>query len=201
MQNSLNGLAASLESIKSRITRLSGVKEAHDENYRESRRSIKQLEKRQLSIISSVRVIQEVAKETQEKLEYEISEIVTAAIQAIFKEKHSLKIAFEMKRNKTEAEIFVSDEDGNQLNVYNDDGGGLRDIVAMSLRLACWRIKGDKSSPVFLLDEPWKNLSKKYRPAAMDFLKQISHKLNLQIIMVTHVEEYIDEADNVIEIK
>lgn len=200
MTNSLPNLAKNLELINSKIIKFSGILEAHQTNYRATRQTVKQLEKRQLNIISAVRVIQEVAKETQEKLESEISEIVTAAIQAIFKENHRLKICFEMKRNKTEAEIFVEDENGNELNLYNDDGGGLIDIVTFALRLACWRIKADKTAPIFIFDEPWKNLSKKFRPAAMQFMKEISEKLNIQIIMITHIDEFIDEADKIIKI-
>lgn len=193
-------MAKNLESINQRLTKLSGMQESYQLAYRETRKTVKALEKKQLDLISAVRVIQEVAKATQEELECEISEIVTAAIQAIFKENHSLKINFEMKRNKTEAEIFVKDENGNELNLYNDDGGGLIDIVTFALRLACWRIKAQKTAPIFLLDEPWKNLSKKYRPAAMQFMKEIADKLKVQIIMITHIDEFINESDKTIKI-
>lgn len=200
MTNSLKSLETNLGLVASKFSRLQGVFDAHKDSYKITRRAIVQLEKDHLKLFEAVKIIQEVAKATQQELECEISEIVTAAIQAIFKEAHSLKINFEMKRNKTEAEIFVQDEKGNALDLYNDDGGGLIDIVTFSLRLACWRIKADKTSAIFLFDEPWKNLSKKFRPAAMQFMKDISSKMGAQIIMITHVPDFIEAADKVIEI-
>lgn len=201
MTNSLKSLAKNLESTDNKFSRLQGIFDAQQENYKIARRAIKSLEKDKLNLFEAVKIIQEVARATQQELECEVSEIVTSAIQAIFKEDHSLRINFEMKRNKTEAEVFVQDENGNNLDLYNDDGGGLIDIVTFSLRLACWRIKSNKTSPIFLFDEPWKNLSKKFRPAAMQFMKDISEKMDAQIIMITHVSDFIEVADKVIEIK
>ncbi len=199
--SSSNYMGPTLESIQKTIDRRIGIYESKKISKKTSKRKLRDLEDRQTNCLQAIKVVQEVARLTQEELEFKICQIVTSAIQAIFKEPHELEISFEMKRNKTEAEIYVIDENGNELNLMNDDGGGLLDIVTFSLRLACWRIKSNKTRPLFIFDEPWKNLSKKYRPGAMQFMKDISDKLGIQIVMITHIEEFIDGADNVIEIK
>jgi len=198
--NSSNNMVSNLGLIANKINKVKSAREIYEEQYCETRRQIKKLERKQTVIIKSIRIIQEVAQATQQELECKISEIVTAAIQAVFKEKDELKITFEMKRNKTEAEITVFNERGHTVNLLNDDGGGLIDIVTFSLRLACWRIKATKSAPIFLFDEPFKNLSKKYLPAAIQFMHDIREKLGVQIIMITHISELAESADKNIEI-
>jgi len=57
-----------------------------------------------------------------------------------------------------------------------------------------------RSRPVLMLDEPFRYLSTGLLPRAGEMLKQISSELDLQIIMVTHAEELIDEADAVFSV-
>jgi DNA repair exonuclease SbcCD ATPase subunit len=52
-----------------------------------------------------------------------------------------------------------------------------------------------RSRNVLILDEPFGNLSVDLMPRASEMIKQISERLGLQIIMVTHAEELIQAAD------
>ncbi|ETR66913.1 MAG: chromosome segregation ATPase [Candidatus Magnetoglobus multicellularis str. Araruama] len=110
-----------------------------------------------------------------------------------------VKIDFISKRNKTECEIYLLDDDGNRVNPLDDNGGGLSDIVSFSLRMASWAISSTDN--LIVLDEPFKFLSKELRPLAGNLLKELSNKLNLQVIMVTHDQEMIDIADKIFVVK
>ena len=64
-----------------------------------------------------------------------------------------------------------------------------------------WTLERNSSCPIIILDEPiLKNVSSQYREKASQMIKTISDMLNIQIIMVTHMSEYIDCSDNVIEL-
>jgi|TARA_Y100000310_G_C20627424_1_gene786734 DNA repair exonuclease SbcCD ATPase subunit len=52
-----------------------------------------------------------------------------------------------------------------------------------------------------LLDEPFKFLSKNLLPRASELLKELSEKLDLQFIMVTHLDELTDCADKTFDVK
>ena len=67
-----------------------------------------------------------------------------------------MKISFEMKRGKTEAEIFLVDSQDKPFDLEDAVGGGLSDIVSLSLRLTF--LKLSNSNPVLILDEPCKFL-------------------------------------------
>ena len=144
-------------------------------------------------------IIQQVAKQTQEQLEYRISELVSLAIYAVFHDAPKFKVIYETKRNKTEAGLWF-DQDGELINPMDADGGGIVDIASFALRVALWSLAADKTDSVLVLDEPFKHLSADLQSKAGKMVKEISARLGLQIIMVSHIDELVDEADKVFRV-
>lgn len=139
--------------------------------------------------------IQQVALETQETLRVRLEALVTTALRAVFPDKDlSFSVTFESKRGRTEAilEIYT---DGILTDVMESHGGGVIDVVSFALRVAFWSISKNRS--VMVLDEPLKFLSKGLMPNAVEMVKMISEKLCLQIIIVSHIEEFLNIADRV----
>jgi DNA repair exonuclease SbcCD ATPase subunit len=145
-------------------------------------------------------VIRTVGQKTQEQLKYNIDNIASMALSSIFKEPLSLELEFVQRRNKTECDILL-ERDGNKFHPLDSFGGGVVDVVSFALRVASWTMQKPKSAPVFILDEPFKNLSSDYQEKASEMLKLMSEKLKLQIIMVSHEEKLIQSADKVIHIE
>jgi DNA repair exonuclease SbcCD ATPase subunit len=147
-------------------------------------------------------IIQIVAQKTQQELEYQISEIVTLALGAVFDDPYEFKIEFVIKRGKTEAIIkFV--RDGHEFDPLDDTGGGAADIASFALRIALWNLLRPRSRNTLILDEPFKNISKQdnLQEKSSEMLSMISKKLGIQIIMVTHSTELIKASDKVFEVK
>ena len=144
-------------------------------------------------------ILQTVAQKTQQELEYKISELVSLALKSVFDEPYEMRLIYETKRNKTEANI-VLERDGEQFHPLTSTGGGVADIISFALRVTLWSLGGKKTQNTFILDEPFKWLSRGILPRAGQMVKEISDKLNLQIIMVSHLEELIDEADKVFKV-
>ena len=78
-------------------------------------------------------------------------------------------------------------------------GGGVIDIISLSLRIAYWSMKPNR--PVFILDEPLRFLSVDLQERASEMLKTISDELGVQIIMVSHLPNIIGSADKVFNVK
>lgn len=144
-------------------------------------------------------IVQNVAEATQNKLEYHISSLVTAALSAVFPDPYSFELRFVQRRNKTEADlVFI--KNGNETDdLLNSAGGGVVDIASFALRVALWSIA--KTRPVLIMDEAFKYLSVDLQDKASSMLKEISEKLGLQIILVSHLPQIISAADNVIMIE
>lgn len=142
-------------------------------------------------------ILQIVAKETQEQLKYHITDIVQLAIDACFPNEYIFDINFEIKRGKTEAYI-VFKKNGHDIDPLDDSGGGVVDLASFALRIAAWSL--GKTDSVIILDEPFRFLSKDLQPQAAEIMKQISEKLKLQFIMVTHNKDIVDCSDRVFEV-
>ena len=164
-----------------------------------NKEKLEQLNKKLPSIEKAQALLQTIAQDTQNQLKFHIQDIVDTGLDTCFPGQYVCKIDFISKRNKTECEIYLLDDDGNRVNPLDDNGGGLSDIVSFSLRMASWAISSTDN--LIVLDEPFKFLSKELRPLAGNLLKELSNKLNLQILMVTHDEEMIDIADKIFVVK
>ena len=80
--------------------------------------------------------------------------------------------------------------------------GGINDICALGLRLACWALSSPRLAPVILLDEPAKYIHGKETMERLgDALKHICKELGLQIIMVGADDEIASTADRVFEVR
>jgi len=157
--------------------------------------NINSLNKKLPSIEKAVALLQEVAENTQNQIKEHIEDIVDTGLDTCFPGLYTCHIAFVSKRNKTECEIYLKDDEGNRINPIEDSGGGLSDIVSFSLRMACWTMSSTDN--LIVLDEPFKFLSTNLRPLAGSLLKELSNKLNLQMIIISHDEEMIEIADRI----
>jgi len=159
---------------------------------------IKLLESRIISIEKAQIFIQKVAKETQEKLRYHIEDIVQMALDACNLEEYEFRVKFEIKRGKTEADLIYLKDD-QPVNPIDATGGGVVDITAFALRIAAWSLS--KTDNLIIFDEPFKHISKNLRNQAGEILNKLSKKLNLQMIIVTHDEEIMNNSDKIFRVK
>ena len=138
----------------------------------------------------ALELIQGVAKVVQEQAHDKLASVVTRCLQSVFGEDSpEFKIIFERKRNKTEARlVFI--KDGHEINPVDSSGGGSIDVASFALRVACLMLSKPALRRVLFLDEPFKHLSKQYRPAVRELLETLSRETKIQIIMVTHDEEF-----------
>lgn len=140
---------------------------------------------------------QKAAADTQEQLRVHITDLVQSALDAVFPGKYKFGVEFEAKRGQSEARLYI-ERDEEQYDPIESNGGGLKDVMSLSLRMACWMLS--RSDNVLLLDEPFKNLSAEYRPMMADLLYEMSRSMGLQVIMVTHESEQINAADRIFHV-
>lgn len=145
-------------------------------------------------------VITEVAKLTQERFKKRVEELITSAIQSVYDRKFEFKLIFEIKRNKLECRPTIYENDKEYDPEY-DKGGGLVDIISFAFRVVLWSLESPRSRPVFILDEPMKNLGKgELLQRAGEMLREISHKLKFQLIIITHEPLLAEIADRTFEV-
>ncbi len=144
-------------------------------------------------------IIQIVSSETQKKLEYQISNLVSSALASVFTNPYKFNLLFVQRRNKMEADLIFSKDSNETNDLINTAGGGAVDIASFALRVALWSIK--RTRPVMIIDEAFRFLSLDLQQKASDMIKEISSKLNIQVILISHLPGMIKAADKVIEIE
>jgi DNA repair exonuclease SbcCD ATPase subunit len=142
---------------------------------------------------------QNIAEEVQQEVAETICTITTSALFAVFPDDpYECKIRFKIKRNILEAELYF-ERDGEEFHPVDDSGGGVIDVAAFAARVSFIFLSGAKK--LLIADEPFKFVSKDYLPKIPEMLRMLSEKLNMQFIIVSHIHEIIEGADNVIKVK
>lgn len=142
-------------------------------------------------------IIQLVAQETQQQLEFHISELVTLALAGVFERSYEFKVEFTQRRNRTECDMYFI-RNGQRVDPTIASGGGPLNVASFALQTSIWSLK--KTRSVLFLDEPFRFLSRGLQDKAVKILKQISRKLNLQILMITHSPDLSEGADKIFNV-
>jgi len=168
-------------------------------NYKSNKDKIEIVKETILNLEKIQKLVIDVGQQSQQNVIGYMEKTITLALQSIFGEEYSFKIVFEMKRDQPECHFYVN-KNGLLLEPRSDTmGGGIIDVAALALHVLVLIL--EKSPPILIADEPMlKNVSKEHLPAVADMLKKLIKELNIQLIMVTHIPELIEIADNVIEI-
>lgn len=163
------------------------------------RGKIGQLESALIDAEEARTLLQQVAKETQSALEYHVAELATLAMQSVLPAPYELKILFDSKWDRTEASIILC-RDGKEVSPMDASGGGVVDVVTFGLRMSLWTLQNPRSAPVFILDEPFTAVSRDLQDRVSSLLKEISERLGVQMIIVTHEEAVIAQADRIFHV-
>lgn len=163
---------------------------------------LKAFSEKKLKLIEEAQAfLQKVAQSTQEKLKFQIEDVVNLALESVFPNEYEFKIEFNVSRGKTDAELVFQDKrTGQTIDPMEASGGGVVDLTAFALRLSAFALESGTDN-VIVLDEPFKFISRDLQERAGEILKTLSEKMKLQIIMVTHIPEFIEVADRVFEVK
>gem|GEM_PF-6020377 len=145
-------------------------------------------------------IIKEASKEARKNASHILEEMATNALQSILNMDKRVEVVLNEDGNTPSAEILVfeKDEFGNEIDVdvTEEDGGGIADIVSLAMFVSMIALAGNKNSAPLILDEPTKYVSKGYSENVSKFLYEISRYLNKQIFMVTHDETLANTADS-----
>lgn len=155
---------------------------------------ISELEKKKQDIELARVLIREVGFKTQEQLQYHISDITSLALSAVFEDPYELKVAFVQRRDKMECDLTFT-RAGVELDPLNSSGYGAVDVASLALRVASWSMQRPRRRNTIILDEPLKYLSEDMQVFAGKMIKELSDKLGIQFIIVTHEPLLADFAD------
>lgn len=190
-----------LDTIQTTLQRKAGRRDQLQQQVIDATSQLATISQEQEDISRALEIIQQVAKLTQQQLEIHISELVSLALEAVFSNPYKMVLKFETRRNRSEADLLFQDETGNLLSPMEAVGGGVVDVAALALRIALWSLKRPRPRAVMIMDEPLRFLSSDLQDQASRMLKEISSKIGIQFLVVTHAQNLLEAADKVFEVK
>lgn len=174
-----------LTKLRKKLERRIGQRQQVLKDYRFVKEQIKDL-KREIKVSKEAQtIIQLVAKETQQELEYRIAEPVSLCLSSVFDDPYEFIVDFVIRREKTECDLLFGRR-GMILKPVDASGIGNVDVAGFGTRVAVWSLSSPRSRPILILDEPFKHLKGiEQNIRVIQMVKTISKQLGLQIVMVS----------------
>ena len=192
----MEAIGDQIKELKGRLERLQGRRSWIEQELAKVKKDLVEARRQHNRALQAREIVRQVGLTTQEQLQVHISNTVTLALESVFPRPYKLVVEFVKRRNKTECDLMLEHK-GSRVHPMEAVGGGVVDVVSFALRVSSWALLTPRPAPVLILDEPFRHLSTDLLPLAGKMLKEISEKLALQVIMVTHAEELVEEADKV----
>lgn len=140
-------------------------------------------------------IIVEISEKSQEESKNYIENTVTLALSSVFGNEYKFVVNVEEKRGQQEISFFI-DKNGLLLEPREDTcGGGILGVASnLGLRSAVYALESEVS-PIFLLDEPMRDLYPERKKLAAEMVRKIANELNIQMLIITHEEDLISIAN------
>ena len=178
-----------------RYNKLVSSRQVHERSIEKWSKTIKRKKIRLKRLEEARFILTEVTRQTQVHFQSQVESLVTKAIRAVYDRPLEFKLEFIRKANKLQCIPKIT-EGGNEFDLEFDKGGGLIDIVSFAFRVVLWSLQDPRSRPIFPLDEPMRFVGKGVLlDRAGAILRQMSHELGLQLIIVTHEPQLTRIAD------
>jgi DNA repair exonuclease SbcCD ATPase subunit len=177
-------------SLKATCRRLRGIKSEYAEavdNIRDTLRCIM--------------ILKSVGEETQKNVVRFIENVVSKALSDVFAEDaYTFKIGLTPTKKSMQVNFFFV-KDGEEYEPLDCCGYGTVDVACFALRVSLFAISSTPNTTrTMIFDEPFKNVSAKYRSRIAQFVKTISTEMKIQFIIVTHFTEMKEFGDNIITV-
>jgi DNA repair exonuclease SbcCD ATPase subunit len=189
---------STLKDLRTRINEQKGKRSQVEQDLKKVTGEIKTLKKLGIQYERAKEIVKIVALQTQKELQYHISDITSLALESIFKNPYQLEVDFVERRDKTECDLWFVRKD-SKMKPLSASGGGAVDVASFALRIASWSMSHPRSRATIMLDEPMKHVSEDLREKASMMITEISKKLGIQFIIISHDPVMATWADKTFE--
>jgi len=129
-----------------------------------------------------------------------IEELVSYGISIVFDENMKFIIEYSRRANMPVVNFYIEDSQGTT-DIYGAKGGGLVNIVAFLLRVILLVHCKPSLQRIMFLDESFSMVSRKFLPNVAQLLRELSDKLQIQFVLITHEDTFKDVADKIYEVE
>jgi DNA repair exonuclease SbcCD ATPase subunit len=184
--------------LKTLIDKNTFIKDSLEDKKREIQEDINNINKETDTLLELKDFLMSVSANYRDQLCNLFTSLVTEALTSIFEKDIRFNIKLYSYRNEPAIDVSVI-EDNLEVDPQKSCGGGLNDIISFVIKIIFIYLK--KSSKIIILDEPLKFLSRDYIEQSSNFIHEISKRMNIQIILVSHKPDLEISCDKLINIE
>ncbi len=185
--------------LRKKVNNLNYVKKNLSNEIEKNEEKINELKNVLETCIKARWVLSEVVENTQGNFKRKVENLTTIALRVIFDRNFEFKFIFEKKGNKIGARP-VTLEDGEEFIPKDEMGGSILNVIGFMMQIIFIVLEKPNRRKTLFLDEPFHWLGD-YKKRAATMLKEISEKLGIQILLVTHDIELAEIADVIYHVK
>ena len=196
---SLDAMRVALHTAEADFNRKAGEAAAVFRSLKSVEHEIKDLEHRSERLEKIAIVLSSYADERQAAIQGQIEGVVTQGLRTIFGESMSFRIVNKMVGKRPEIDFLLVSETGAEpleTAILEARGGGVAAVAGFLLQ-AVLVLLLPNTTPLLFLDEVFSQVSEEYRPALSQFIKELTERTELQVVLVTHSDEFVTDADRV----
>jgi len=140
--------------------------------------------------------VEKVASGRRTDMKDKIQLVVTEALKIIYGPEYELILNYSSKANRSclDIEVKKSTKDGDVIRDMSGFGGGVSDTISVPMRIAI--ICGAGQDRIMVLDEAFKHVDDDRMEFVGEFLKSISLKMGMQIILLSQHQKLINSVDH-----
>jgi len=151
------------------------------------------------TIDRTMNFVKTLTREAQEAFKKEVDSAVTMAVKTIFDEAFFFNLEIKTGKGGLQCTPQIWEEfEGVQVQYTPKDemGGSIIDPIGFTLRAVLQVYDPQPTRPTFILDEPMKHVGKgELLERAGRLIREISHRMKRQLIIITHEPELAEIAD------
>lgn len=193
-----------LLSLQNRYQRLTGMEEGRRQQIEEHTKSIEDGEVYGERLAIAQAVIQGLADQARQEFRGDVNKLVTMVVKSVFTEDFSFDMQMSTEGGRLQCKPVVIERVGDTEIEYmpkDDMGGSVLDPIGFALRVVLQQFQRQRTRPMFILDEPMKNVGHgELLNQAGAMMAEVSHKVRVQLIVVTHEPELAELADRAYQV-
>ena len=175
------------ETLKQQYNQKLGMLNALKQRHSSINEKIIQLTDKEDVTLKASLFLQSLSDSTRIAVLDKISGIVTDALQTVKDKNLVFQMQLCTRANQPVLDMTILDKlSGQSYDVINSFGGGIADIVSLSLRIALICKWQPNVSRILILDETAKHVAVKDQELLAEFVKRVSEALQLQMIWISH---------------
>jgi len=186
-----------LAAARSDYERRAGQAKLLATQYKATIAEIEELTERVVYLEQIASLLNMYADERQAKVQGQIEAIVSKGLQTIFGEDLHLRIVTKLVGKRSEVDFVLVSKVGSETletSIMDARGGGVAAVAGFLIQSVLVLLTPGLR-PILFLDESFAQVSSEYLEPLSDFIKELTTRSPLQVVLVTHSEVFGDDAD------